>query len=125
FHQGPVVSGIYQVREVLQDLSYLIAALTAAHIDYNVCIGPLRQLVLGERLSGPEASGYGCGAPLGDRKQAVYYTLSCNQRLIHGQPSFIRPGCTDWPFLYHGQVMDHLPVPDPDNGLRNGITAVF
>ena len=68
---GLPLLGSISSRELLQHLRHLVAALAAAHIDDDVRVAPLGQLVLGHGLAGAEAAGDGGRAALGDGEQRV------------------------------------------------------
>ena len=75
-HHGPVhqrLAGVRvdQVRELVQHFGHLVAALTAADVDHDLCVRVLRKGLLGHGLPGSERTGNtGCTA-LGEREQEV------------------------------------------------------
>ena len=79
-HQRPVGSRVHQFGELVKQVSHLVATLTAAHVNHDVNVRPLRQSLLHNGLSGSESTGNGCSSALCQGEKAVNYPLSSPQR---------------------------------------------
>ena len=77
---GTVGLRVDQLREFVQYLAHLVAALAAADVDDDIRVAPLRQLVLVHRLACTEAAGDRRRAALRDREQRIHHALTGDQR---------------------------------------------
>ena len=75
-HHRPPGARVGELRELVEHLGHLVAALAAADVDDHVGLGVLRERLLDDRLAGAEAAGHGDRAALGDREEEVEDALA-------------------------------------------------
>ena len=103
-HQGLSRFGILEFRELHQNIGHLVATLTTAHVDNDVCIRPLGQLVLHDRLAGSEGTRNRSGSTLGHRKEGVDDPLSGHHRDLRRQLGLVFSTHTHRGLLTHDDV---------------------
>ena len=105
FHQRLAGLRVLQLRELVQNVGHLVAALAAADVDHDVRLCPFRQLMLDNRLAASEGSRYGCHTAFCDGEEHVNDTLSGDQR--HAGRKFLLVGTafTHRPFLHQGHIL--------------------
>ena len=67
------------MREFLQYLGHLVAALAAADVDDHLGIRPFGDAMLGDRLARTKRTRNACRAALGDREEGIQNALTGDQ----------------------------------------------
>ena len=98
-HQLVARLRILQLGEIFQNLRHLIAALTAADVNNDICIGELRNGVLSHGLAGSETARYGGCTAARNRENCIQNSLSGDQRHRRRHTSGRRTRHADRPLL--------------------------
>ena len=123
--QGAACFRVHQLAELGQRLGHLVAALAAAHINNNVGVAPLCQLMLGHGFACAKAPGNGGRAALCNGEHGVHHTHAGDQRALGGHALPHRPGPADGPGLAQGQLVLLAPfVPQLHHGVGHGVLPV-
>ena len=112
FEQRPPGVRVLQLRELVQHLGHLVAALAAADVDDHVGVAPLRERFLQHRLAGAEPAGQGGAAAARHREQQVEDALAGDQRPGDAEPLAYRPRRAHGPVVGH-RHLERLPDPAP------------
>ncbi len=126
YHEhGPVherVAGlrVFEVREFVEHVGHLIAALTATHVDDDVRVAVLREALLHHRLSGAKGAGHDGRTALCNRKQTVEHTLTGKEQLVRAQFLAVRARLFHRPLLQHGDLCAVLKL---RNDIGHGVFA--
>ena len=103
------VRGSCEVGQFGQDAGHFIAPLAAAHVDDEVGLAPLGELVLGDGLAGAEPPGDGRGAALGQGKQVSRTRCPVIRGSVGQQALPVRPALAHRPAVPEEEF--RLPAP--------------
>ncbi len=99
-HQGIAGFGVLQLRELVQNVGHLVAALAAADINDNIRLGPLSQLMLHNGFARPKGTRNRRDAAFGDGEQRINNTLTGDQRHIRRQFFLVGTAFSNRPALH-------------------------
>ena len=116
----PPGAGVVELAQVVQHVGHLVAALPAAHVDDDVGVAPLGDLLQQHGLARAEATRNGRGAAARDREEHVEGALAGEEGRRAAAPLRVGPGTADRPVPREA----HRDPTDPRDDVGVGVLAL-